>query len=271
MEYMGTQRLITSLKKRLSDKERHPFLAKIGDAMFFLGRFFKEAYSPPFEVGELLRQCYQVGNKSFALVSLTGIIMGIVLTIQSRPTLVEFGAVSWLPGMVAVSLVREIGPVITALICAGKVSSGIGAELGSMRVTEQIEAMEVSGTNPFNFLVVTRTTATTIMVPILVVYADALGFLGSFIGVNIKGDVSFFLFISRAFASLEFVDLFPAIIKTIIFGFFIGFTGCYLGYNAGRGTEDVGKAANTAVVYASLLIFIVDVIAVQITDIFFLS
>lgn len=268
---MQTQRNPSQQLKSTSALSRPSYLTRIGDAFFFLGRFFREAWSPPFEFRELLHQCYQVGNKSFGLVSLTGIIMGIVLTIQSRPTLVEFGAVSWLPGMVAVSLVREIGPVITALICAGKVSSGIGAELGSMRVTEQIEAMEVSGTNPFNFLVVTRITATTIMVPILVIYADALGFIGSFIGVNIKGEVSFFLFLSRAFASLEFVDIIPATIKTVLFGFFIGFIGCYLGYNAGRGTEDVGKAANTSVVYASLLIFIVDVIAVQITDIFFLS
>jgi phospholipid/cholesterol/gamma-HCH transport system permease protein len=268
---MTTQRRSTLQRKIRINPGKATIVTRIGDAMYFLFRFFKEAYSPPFEFGELLRQCYKVGNKSFGLVSLTGIIMGLVLTIQSRPTLVEFGAVSWLPGMVAVSLVREIGPVITALICAGKISSGIGAELSSMKVTEQIEAMEVSGTNPFNFLVVTRVTATTIMVPFLVVYADALGFIGSFIGVNIKGDVSFFLFISQAFASLEFVDILPATIKTVIFGFFIGFIGCYLGYNSGRGTEDVGKAANTSVVYASLIIFVVDVIAVQITDIFFLS
>lgn len=268
---MATQRISPAKKILRIGKDRTSFLTRMGDAVYFMLRYFRESFTPPYEFKELLTQCFNVGNRSLGLVSLTGIIMGLVLTIQSRPTLAEFGAVSWLPGMVAISLVREIGPVITALICAGKVSSGIGAELGSMRVTEQIEAMEVSGTNPFNYLVVTRISATTIMIPILVFYADAMGFIGSFIGVNIKGEVSFFLFMSQAFASLEFVDLFPATIKSIVFGFFIGFIGCYLGYNAGRGTEDVGKAANTAVVYASLIIFLVDMIAVQITDILWIT
>lgn len=210
-----------------------------------------------------------VGNKSLGLVSITGFIMGLVLTIQSRPTLADFGAESWLPGMVAVSIVREIGPVITALICAGKVGSSIGAELGSMKVTEQIEAMEVSGTNPYEYLLVTRILATTLMIPLLVFFADGMGLLGSFVGVNIKGDVNFFLFFSQAFGSLEFIDVIPATIKTFLFGFVIGFVGCYKGYNAGRGTESVGIAANSSVVVASLLVFVVDMVAVQITDMFF--
>lgn len=192
--------------------------------------------------------------------------MGLVLTIQSRPVLVDFGAVSMLPGMVAVSLIREMGPVITALICAGKVGSGIGAELGSMRVTEQIDAMEVSSTNPMRFLVVTRVLAATLMIPLLVLYADLLGILGSWAGTNIKGDVSFVLFFSQAFRVVEFMALIPAIIKTFFFGAVIGIVGSYKGYNAGRGTESVGIAANSAVVVASLLVIIVNVIAVQITD-----
>src|SRR4029077_15105714 len=125
----------------------------------------------------------------------TGIIMGVVLTIESRPVLVDFGAVSMLPGMVTLSIVREMGPVITALICAGKIGSGMGAELGSMKVTEQIDAMEVSSTNPMRFLVVTRVLAATLMIPLLILYADALGILGSWAGANIKGDVNFILFI----------------------------------------------------------------------------
>lgn len=244
------------------------FILEAGSLALFFVRFCKELFTPPFEGKELIRQCYNIGNKSVGLVAITGIIMGIVLTIQSRPTLADFGALSWLPGMVAVSIVREIGPVITALICAGKIGSSIGAELGSMKVTEQIEAMEVSGTNPFEYLVVTRILATTLMVPILVFFADGMGFIGSYIGVNIKGDVNMFLFFSQAFASVEFIDLLPATIKTIFFGFVIGFVGCYKGYNAGRGTESVGTAANSAVVAGSLLVFLVDMIAVQITDMF---
>ena len=192
--------------------------------------------------------------------------MGLVLTIQSRPVLVDFGAVTLLPGMVAISLIREMGPVITALICAGKIGSGMGAELGSMKVTEQIDAMEVSSTNPVRFLVVTRVLAATLIVPLLILYADALGIIGSWAGANIKGDVSFALFFSQAFAHVHFMDFFPAVIKSFFFGAVIGIVGCYKGYNAGRGTESVGVAANSAVVLASLLVIIVDMIAVQITD-----
>jgi phospholipid/cholesterol/gamma-HCH transport system permease protein len=168
--------------------------------------------------------------------------------------------------MVAVSLIREMGPVITALICAGKIGSGIGAELGSMKVTEQIEAMEVSSTNPVNFLLVTRVLAATLMIPILILYADALGMVGSWAGANIKGDVTFVLFFSQAFGSVDFTDFLPAVIKSFFFGGVIGLVGCYKGYNAGRGTESVGIAANSAVVISSLLVIIVDMIAVQITD-----
>jgi len=192
--------------------------------------------------------------------------MGLVLTIQSRPSLAKFGADAMLPGMVAVSLIREMGPVITALICAGKIGSGMGAELGSMKVTEQIEAMEVSSTNPMRFLVVTRVLAAILMIPLLILYADALGIFGSWIGINIKGDVTLPLFFSQAFSHIEFVDFLPAFVKSIFFGAVIGFVGCYKGYNAGRGTESVGIAANSAVVLGSLLVLIVDVIAVQITD-----
>jgi phospholipid/cholesterol/gamma-HCH transport system permease protein len=194
--------------------------------------------------------------------------MGLVLTIQSRPTLAKFGADSWLPAMVAVSIIREIGPAITALIFAGKVGSGIGAELASMNVTEQIDAMQVSGTNPYKYLVVTRVLSATLMLPLLVVFADAIGLLGSYVGCNLKGNVSVQLFFSQIFQSLEFNDLIPAFIKTFFFGFAIGLIGSYKGYNSHEGTEGVGKAANSAVVFGSLMVFIIDMIAVQITSLY---
>lgn len=249
----------------VSHSIRHGFFV-VGDVFLFILLCFKETFSKDFEFKEFLYQCYQIGYKSLPLISITGAIMGLVLTIQSRPVLIDFGAVSMLPGMVAVSLIREMGPVITALICAGKIGSGIGAELGSMRVTEQIEAMEVSSTNPMRFLVVTRVLATTLMIPILVLYADLMGILGSWAGANLKGDVSFVLFFNQAFGVVEFIDFVPALIKTFFFGAVIGLVGCYKGYNAGRGTESVGIAANSAVVIASLFVIIVDMIAVQITD-----
>lgn len=241
----------------------------VGNVTRFASKFFKEVFAPPYELKEFMKQCYIIGYKSLPLVALTGFIMGLVLTLQSRPTLAKFGAESWLPGMVALSLIREIAPVITALICAGKISSGIGAELGSMKVTEQIDAMEVAAINPFKYLVVTRILATTLMIPLLVIFADGIGMLGGFIGVNMHGDVSLFRYITKVFASLEFLDIFPATIKTFFFGFFIGMIGCYKGFNAENGTESVGKAANSAVVTASITIFIIDMLAVQITDLFF--
>ena len=241
-------------------------LTDFADVALFITRIIKETFSREFEFKEFLRQCFQIGYKSLPLISVTGTIMGLVLTIQSRPALVDFGAVSMLPGMVAVSLIREMGPVITALICAGKIASGMGAELGSMKVSEQIEAMEVSSTNPIRFLVVTRVLAATLMIPLLILYADALGILGSWAGANLKGDVTFVLFFSQAFSHVDFMDFLPAVIKSFFFGALIGLVGCYKGYNAGRGTESVGIAANSAVVLASLLVLVVDVISVQITD-----
>lgn len=243
------------------------FLNEVGEIVTFTGRFFREGFKPRYEFKELFRQCYIIGYQSLPLVGITAFIMGLVLTVQSRPTLEQFGAESYLPAMVAVSVVREIGPVITALICAGKIGSSIGAELGSMKVTEQIDAMEVSGTNPFKYLVATRIFACTLMLPILVIIADALAMYASWIGVNIKGFMDWNLYYTKVFESLDFSDVIPSLIKSFFFGFAIGVIGCYKGYNSQKGTEGVGRAANTAVVVTSLVIFILDLIAVQITDI----
>ena len=240
-----------------------------GNVSLFTARFFKEIVKPPFQTNEFIRQCYAIGYKSFPLVAITGFIMGFVLTIQSRPTMTKFGAESWLPSMVSLSLIREIAPVITALICAGKIASGIGAELGSMKVTEQIDAMEVSAVNPYKYLVVTRILATTLTIPILVLFADLVGVFGGYIGYNVRGSMGLYRYFSDVIEHLEFLDVFPAFIKTFFFGFFIGLIGCYKGFNASKGTASVGIAANEAVVAASLSIFIIDMLAVQITDLFF--
>jgi len=264
--FATNQSIRLSEKAIVKTRAASNFLTDIADVTIFIISIIKETFNRNFEFKEFLRQCFQIGYKSLALISVTGFIMGLVLTIQSRPVLLDFGAVSMLPGMVSISLIREMGPVITALICAGKVGSGMGAELGSMKVTEQIDAMEVSSTNPIRFLVVTRVWAATIMIPVLVLYADTLGIFGSWAGANLKGDVSFILFFSQAFSVVDFIDFLPAVIKTFFFGLVIGLVGCYKGFNAGRGTESVGVAANSAVVMASLLVIVVDVVAVQITD-----
>lgn len=245
------------------------FLIETGQLTYFAGRFFKEVFRPPYEMREFLRQCYQMGNRSLMLVLVTGFIIGLVLTLQSRPTLIEFGAESWMPNMVGISIVREIGPVITALICAGRIASGIGAELGSMRVSEQIDAMEVSGTNPFKYLVVTRIMATTLMLPLLVIFGDIIALYGSALVEYLKGGMSFQLYFNKVFSALSFGDFIPATLKSFFFGFVIGLVGCYKGYYCKKGTAGVGKAANTAVVTSSLLVFFVDFMAVFISDIFY--
>lgn len=247
------------------------FLNETGNLARFIGRFFREVFTPRYEFREFLKQCFYSGYKSLGLVGITAFIMGLVITIQSRPTLVEFGAEAWLPKMVSVSLVREIAPVITALICAGKIGSGIGAELGSMKVTEQIDAMEVSGTNPFKFLIVTRVMATTFMVPVLAVMASGISLYGGYLGSNIHGNVSWHLFWNQVFDTLTFGDIIPAVSKTFFFGFAIGIIGCYQGYYSSKGTEGVGQSANSAVVISSLLVFIIDLLAVQISDLLSLT
>lgn len=239
-----------------------------GDQIVFMGAFIRNAFRSGFEWNEFLRQCFIIGYRSLSLIGITGFILGFVLTLQSEPTMRAFGAESFVPSMVAISVIREIGPVIIALICAGKIASSIGAELGSMKVSEQIDAMEVSGANPIQYLVVTRIIACIIMIPLLTIMADAFALLGGFVASNINNDMTATLYFSKAFSVLSFADLIPAVIKTIFFGFAIGFVGCYKGYNSDRGTESVGIAANSAVVSASLWIIVLDAIAVQLTSVF---
>jgi phospholipid/cholesterol/gamma-HCH transport system permease protein len=241
----------------------------IGDQVAFFFKFFRNIFTGGFEWSEFVRQCYEIGYRSMMLVGVTSFIMGVVLILQLRPTLIAFGAASMLPKTLAVSFVREIGPVIIAIICAGKIASSIGAELGSMKVTEQLDAMEVSGANPHQYLVVTRILATTFMVPLLSVIGDAIGLFGGFLALNLRDSMSFRLYFTKVIGSIDFSDFIPSLVKTIFFGFAIGFVGCYKGFNSNKGTESVGIAANSAVVTASLWIFVIDAIAVQITSLLF--
>jgi phospholipid/cholesterol/gamma-HCH transport system permease protein len=245
------------------------WLEGIGDQVNFFFRFIRNIFTGGFEWSEFIRQCYEIGYRSMMLVGITAFIMGVVLIVQLRPTLIAFGAASMLPKTLSVSFIREMGPVIIAIICAGKIASSIGAELGSMKVTEQLDAMEVSGANPIQYLVVTRILATTLMVPLLTVIGDAIGLFGGFLALNLRDSLSFHLYFIKVIGSLSFVDFLPALAKTVFFGFAIGFVGCYKGFHSDKGTESVGVAANTAVVTASLWIFVIDAIAVQITSLLF--
>jgi len=243
-------------------------LEEVGSQVLFFRRLVRSIFRTGFEWNELARQSYNIGVRSLPLVAVAGLVVGLVITIQTDPTMKYFGASSYTPSMIAISVVREIGPVVIALICAGKVSSGIGAELGSMTVTEQIDAMDVSGADPMQYLVATRVLACMLMIPLLTLLGDVIALVGGYIGQNMDRSVSVIYYYQKAFKYLVYSDLIPSVIKTVFFGFAIGFVGCYKGYNAAGGTEGVGTAANSAVVYASFWIIILDAMAAQLTNIF---
>ncbi len=253
-------------KKYLFSKGIDQYFTGINKAYIFTTLFFKEVLNKPFHLREIINQCFEVGLKSLALISLTGFIVGIVFTKQSRPSLEEFGATSWLPSLMGIAIVKALGPLITALICAGKVGSSIGAELGSMKVTEQIEAMEVSAINPFKYLVVTRVCATTLILPVLTLYCSFVALFGSYINVHAEETSSIISFYQNAFKTITFLDISSSLIKSIVYGFTIGIIGCYKGFNATQGTRGVGKAANQTVVLAMFLIFIEEIVIVQVVN-----
>jgi phospholipid/cholesterol/gamma-HCH transport system permease protein len=242
------------------------FFLRIYDIYQFTLRFFKEVFVPPYEYKEVLNQFFEVGIRSLFIISLTGFITGLVFTQQSRSSLAEFGATSWLPSLMAIAIIRALAPLVTALIVAGKVGSNIGAELGSMNVTEQIEAMEVSSTNPFKFLVVSRVVATTCMLPVLAAYMGFVALLGAFVNVLRNEQTSFTSFFEAAFVRIGFLDIYLLAFKSAVYGFTIGMTGCFNGYFADQGTVGVGKAANRSVVVSMFLIFIEELLIVQVVN-----
>src|SRR5215204_1255382 len=193
-EFVSMSTITQPAGKHFISKSVDSFLTEVHDLFKFITQFFKEAFAPPYEFHEVIRQCYLAGYKSLPLITATAFITGIVFTDHSRPPLADFGAVSWLPSFTGVAIIKALAPLITSLICAGKVGSRMGAELGSMKVTEQIDAMEVSAVNPFKFLVVTRVLATTLMMPLLVIFSAMIGLFGSFIDVYSKDQTGFALF-----------------------------------------------------------------------------
>lgn len=235
----------------------------------FVGRFFTALFRPPRDWPETGRQMHEIGGKSVLLVGAAGLAIGMVLALQTGSTLARFGGRALLPSMIAVAVLREIGPIITALLVSGRVGAGIGAELGSMRVTEQIDAMEIAALNPFHYLVVTRILATMLMLPILTLYADILALLGGFFAMRLEQGISLKLYFDSAIRFLDFQTVLPALGKTVVFGFIIGSIACFLGYNTSGGTYGVGKSAMISVVLASLLIIIADVVLVKLTIVLF--
>jgi phospholipid/cholesterol/gamma-HCH transport system permease protein len=244
------------------------FFAGVYASAGFVIQFFREVFVPPYEVREIIKQCFQVGYKTLFLITLTAFIMGMVFTDHSRPALADFGATSWLPALTGTAIIKALAPLITSLICAGKAGSQIGAELGSMKVTEQIDAMEVSGVDSFRVLVVTRIIATTLMVPLLTLYSAFIGLCGSFVDVTSKDQTTLSVFIQDAFIKVGFVEILSALVRSAFFGFTIGVVSCYQGFTTTMGTEGVGRAANSSVVISMLLIFVEEITIVKVFNSF---
>ena len=260
-----------SLAERAVEKFRHSqsvlygFLDEAGRLFTFVGEFFRRVWRRPFEFKELLNQMDEVGSKSFLLVAVCGLAIGIVLAMQSRGTLARFGAEAFLPSMLALSVFKEIGPVITGLVLAGRLGAGFAAEIGSMKVTEQIDAMEAAALKPFHYLVVTRVLACVIMFPLMTILVDMIAMSGGFMESVLASGMDWRVFIDTAFSSMRCVDIVVDTLKTSIFGFIVGIVACFLGYTVRGGTREVGQAAMQAVVLSSLLILIADVVVVRIS------
>ena len=251
-------------KKYYVSKRIDGFFIRMAEALRFVMDYFVQLVRPPYEFPEIVKQSYRIGVDSLPLISLTGFIIGVVFTKQSRPSLSEFGATSWLPSLIGIAVFKALAPLVTALICAGKVGSSIGAELGAMKVTEQIEAMDVSSSKPYRFLVFTRVTACVFMVPLLMLFTCLVALMGSYINIHVNEHISLPIFIANAFDKISFLDFKASLIKSVIFGFTIGMVACYNGFTTMRGTEGVGKAANAAVVTSMYMIFIEELMLVQI-------
>ncbi len=246
------------------------FFEWFGNLANFCGRLLKSALSPPFEWRELLHQCDSVGSLSLPLAALAGAATGAVLSMETRDSLSRFGAKSMLPAVIVFSILKESGPVITGLVVSGRVGAGIGAELGSMKVTEQIDAMEASAVDPFRFLVATRIAACVLMLPLLALGADFCGVLVGWVADNLQGPISIHRFIETGFKNVGFNDFLAPTLKTAVFGFLIGTIACFEGMRTWGGTEGVGRAATRSVVLASLFVILADVLLVRLILVFFL-
>jgi len=239
-------------------------LSSVGEASLFALKAAREVFVPPFEVRETIRQVYELGLRSAPLIAVSGVAVGVVLSMHTRASLERFGAESMIPAGLAIALVRETGPLTAALLLSGRIGAGIGAELGAMRVTEQIDALEASAVDSFRYLVVTRVIACVVALPILTTIMNFTGMLGGFIAETTANGMSLGLYFRRAFSLIDMTDYVPATVKTMVFGFIIATTSSYLGFNTGSGTEGVGRASTRAVVFSSILIILANVLLVRI-------
>jgi phospholipid/cholesterol/gamma-HCH transport system permease protein len=238
-------------------------LAWIGDVALFGVRAIRHAFLPPYEFRETGRHVFEIGWRSTPLIVASGLAVGVVLSMHTRASLERFGAEEMIPAGLAMALIRETGPLVTALLVAGRVGAGIGAELGSMKVTEQIDALEAVAVDSFKFLAVTRILACVLALPLLTTIMDFCGIVGGFLAETTVSGMSWRLYFHRAFSLVEFDDFIPATLKTMVFGMIIGTVASYLGFTTSQGTEGVGRAATRSVVFASILIIVINVVLVK--------
>jgi phospholipid/cholesterol/gamma-HCH transport system permease protein len=231
---------------------------EVQDLSFLTARAFASIFRRPFYVRDILLQMDMIGVGSLTVVMLTGFFTGAVLTLQTSFQLSRFGAVGFTGGLVSVSLVRELGPVLAALMVAGRVGSGMASELGSMLVTEQINAMRALGTDPIKKLVVPRVLATIAMMPVLTIVADTLGIIGGLVVALRFLHITANLYLSRAWDSLDYMDLFGGLLKPLVFGALVAVVSCYCGLRTYGGTQGVGRSTTQAVVASSVLILVSD-------------
>jgi len=244
-------------------------LASVGAVSVFGARALGEALRPPYEIGEIVRHLYELGWRSVPLIATSGLAVGVVLSMHTRASLERFGAEALIPMGLALALVRETGPLVAGLLLSGRIGAGIGAQLAAMRVTEQIDALEASAVDAFKYLVVTRVIACMISLPLLVTVMNFTGLFGGYVAESLNSGMSFWLYFHRAFSALEFTDLIPSTLKTVVFGFLIATISSYLGYTTTQGTEGVGRASTRSVVYSSILIITINVILVRFIFFFF--
>jgi phospholipid/cholesterol/gamma-HCH transport system permease protein len=245
------------------------FFEWFGDIGLFCGRLIRPFFVPPYEFREFIHQFDELGSKSLPLAALAGMATGAVLSLSMRDSLSRFGAKSLIPAVIVLSIIKESGPIITALVVSGRAAAGIGAELGAMKVTEQIDAMEVSAVDPYKFLVATRVLACVLMLPLLTLVMDFCGILMGWVTTTLADPISLRLFVHNGFQNTDFGDFLPSTLKTMVFGLIIGLVACFQGMRTHGGTEGVERAATTSVVLSSLLIILADVLLVRLILVFF--
>lgn len=234
------------------------FFYFLGGLANLAGQAFYLTFTPPAKLDQIFEQAKKAGFDSLPIVSLVALFIGFIFALQTAYFMQRIGSEIYIASLVALSVVRELGPVITALVVAGRVGAAITAELGSMQVTEQIDALETLATNPIKYLVVPRFLALSLMLPLLTLYADIIGILGSYLICVYKLGISSSMYLHVTFDALLHKDLFTGLLKTVFFGMIIAFVSCYEGFNVEGGAEGVGKATTRAVVTTFILIIAAD-------------